>query len=71
MKCVMVGYAPDHAEDTYRLYNLETRKVIQSRDVKWAEWSKMKPQDGISIFEKQPDLLEQERYFRSQKNMRQ
>jgi len=59
----MVSYAPDHAEDTYRLYNLETRKVIQSSDVKGAEWSKMKPQDGISIFEKQPELLEQESYI--------
>jgi len=59
----MVSYAPDHAEDSYRLYNLETRKVIQSRDVKCAEWVKMKPQDVISIFEKQPELLEQERYI--------
>jgi len=56
MKCGMVGYPQDHAEDIYRLYNLETRKVIQSRDVKWAEWRKMKPQDGVSIFDKQPEL---------------
>jgi len=45
VKCVMVGYAPDHTEDTYRLYNMETGKIIQSRDERWAEWEKMKPTD--------------------------
>jgi len=25
-----------------------------SRDVKWAEWVKLKPTHGMSIFEKQP-----------------
>jgi len=31
-----------------------------SRDVKWAEWVKLKPAHGMSIFEKQPELLEEE-----------
>jgi len=60
IKCVMVGYASDHTEDTYRLYNMETGKIIQSRDVRWAKWVKMKPTDGVSIFEKQSELKEQE-----------
>jgi len=60
VKCVMVGYAPDHTEDTYRLYNMDTGKIIQSRDVRWAEWEKMKPTDGVSIFERQPELMKQE-----------
>ena len=60
MKCVMVGYAPDHTEDMYRLYNMETGKIIQSRDVRWAEWEKTRPKDGVSIFEKQPKLIKQE-----------
>jgi len=51
MKCAMVGYALDHTEDTYRLYNLETKRVVLSRDVRWAEWNKLKPTDGVSIFE--------------------
>ncbi|MCP4053817.1 MAG: hypothetical protein GY739_12280 [Mesoflavibacter sp.] len=36
-KCIMVGYAEDHAPDCYRFLNLETRKIIQSRDVMWTE----------------------------------
>ncbi len=36
-KCIMVGYAEDHAPDCYRFLNLETRKIIQSRDVIWTE----------------------------------
>jgi len=50
----------DHTEDTYRLYNLETKRVVLSRDVRWADWNKMKPTDGVSIFDKQPELLKQE-----------
>ena len=38
IKCVFVGYADDHAGDTYRMYNPETGKVILSRDIKWADW---------------------------------
>jgi len=28
--------------------------------MKWAEWEKLKPTHGISIFEKKPELLEEE-----------
>ncbi len=34
-RCIMVGYAENHAEDCYRLYNPVTRKIILSRDVTW------------------------------------
>ena len=33
--CLFLGYAEDHPEDTYRMLNLETKKVIITRDVKW------------------------------------
>ncbi len=33
----MVGYAENHAPDCYRFINLESRKIIQSRDVIWDE----------------------------------
>ena len=33
--CLFLGYAADHPEDTYRMLNLETKKVIITRDVKW------------------------------------
>ncbi len=36
-RCVMVGYAENHAEDCYRLYNPETQKIIISRDIIWNE----------------------------------
>jgi len=28
------------------------KRVVLSRDVRWAEWNKLKPTDGVSIFEK-------------------
>ena len=35
-KTVMfVGYAKDHADDVYRMFDLQTRKVSQTRDVHW------------------------------------
>ncbi len=36
-KCMMMGYAQDHASDCYRLLNLESEKIIMSRDVIWDE----------------------------------
>lgn len=29
VKCVMIGYSPNHAGDTYRLYNTETKSGKQ------------------------------------------
>ena len=37
-KVVMIGYSPDHAGDTYWVYNPDTKKVINSRNIRWAEW---------------------------------
>ncbi len=37
LKCIMVGYAKNHAPDCYRFLNLATNKIIQSRDVIWTE----------------------------------
>jgi len=38
VKMVFLGYASEHAGDVYRFYNPATRRVIESRDVVWAEW---------------------------------
>ena len=38
IKCVMVGYADHHSADTYRMFNMETKKILLSRDIVWAEW---------------------------------
>ena len=32
---MFLGYAKDHAEDVFRFLNLETNRVILSRDVIW------------------------------------
>ena len=51
VKCVMIGYSENHSGDTYRMFNGTTGKVIQSRDVKWAEWhGKSKPTDDLAFF---------------------
>ncbi|CAM9438182.1 unnamed protein product, partial [Chrysoparadoxa australica] len=36
-RCKMVGYAKDHAGETYRMYNPRTQRVILSRDIRWDE----------------------------------
>ncbi len=36
-KCIMVGYAENHTNDCYRLYNPETQRIILSRDIIWDE----------------------------------
>jgi hypothetical protein len=33
--CFFVGYPTDHYHDTFRLFNMETKKVVESRDVRW------------------------------------
>jgi len=35
--CMFVGYSEDHPADTYRLYILDTRKVVIARDVQWLD----------------------------------
>jgi len=37
MKAIFVGYADKHAGNVYRFINLNTNKIILSRDVKWLE----------------------------------
>ena len=39
----MVGYDDNHKRDTYKLYNTDTKRVIMSRDIKWAEWKTTDP----------------------------
>ena len=37
-KMVFMGYADDHAGDVYRMYNPETGRVVETRDVTWGDW---------------------------------
>jgi hypothetical protein len=34
-ECIFVGYAMDHAADVYRMYNISTRRIWESRDIIW------------------------------------
>ena len=59
-----MGYAKDHAKDTFRIYNPKTRKIIFSRDIKKTE--ETKPSDNIPLEEdivieqeSEPTLLEE------------
>ena len=33
--CTFVGYADDHAGDVYRFLNVQTKRIIMSRDARW------------------------------------
>jgi hypothetical protein len=33
--CMFVGYSVHHANDVYRMLNLDTKRIIQSRDIIW------------------------------------
>ncbi len=34
----MIGYSDDHAGDTYCMFKPNTKKIIDTCDVKWANW---------------------------------
>jgi hypothetical protein len=58
-KMIRVGYAADSLADTYRMFNPKTSRVVQSRDVKWLEWETLDLKQDMSIFSKQPELLDE------------
>ena len=33
--CIYVGKVPDHTQDNYKFYSIETRRLIKSRNVTW------------------------------------
>ena len=37
-KAIMVGYVDNHTRNTYKLYIIDTKRVIMTRDVKWDDW---------------------------------
>lgn len=38
-KMIMVGYSPERSLDSYRMFNPVTRKIVDSRDVRWLDWT--------------------------------
>ena len=47
---IFVGYADDHAGNVYRFINIETKKIILSRDVQWLNsfWKQYKKRKDTS-----------------------
>ena len=47
---IFVGYADDHAGNVYRFIDIQTKKIILSRDIQWLNsfWKKYKKRKGDS-----------------------
>ena len=59
-KAVHVGFAENHADDTYKFYNPKTNRMFTSRDVVWDGWKRTNPKaDMQKIFEQYPDLRDE------------
>ena len=44
--CICMRYSVDHSSDVYQMLNLESKRIVNSRDVIWLEkhfktWSKL------------------------------
>ena len=48
-KDIVVGYADNHKMYTYKFYNTETKRIILTRDVKWAEWKMTDPAENVKM----------------------
>ena len=48
-KAILVGYAYNYMRDTYKLYNPETKRVIITRDIKWADWKMTNTTDTLKM----------------------
>ena len=52
---IMVGYAVGHSAGVYRMFNPTTKRVIISRDIKWADWERRSPTEDSDLFNKFSD----------------
>ena len=49
-KSIAVGYVDNNTRDTYKLYNPETKRVVMTRDVTWADWKMTNPAETLKMF---------------------
>ena len=56
---IVVGYAKNTTPDTYRMYNPNTKKVCETRDITWMDWKRQDPQRNGSIFNQVPELVKE------------
>ena len=57
---MMVGYSQESAPGTYRFYNLESKQVVKSRDVKWHEFTAVDATNNEAIFDGTPGIQAEE-----------
>ena len=63
--CMFTGYPPNHACDVYRMLNLKTKHIFNSRDIVWlnksfGEWDKKDEEVNAEIDEQDEDELIEE-----------
>ena len=46
----MVGCADKHTRYTYKLYNLETKRVVIIKDIDWVKWKTTDAEETTKIF---------------------
>ena len=61
--CMFIGYADDHTKDVYRFLNIQTRRIILSRDVRWLNiiWKQYKKKSLYARRQVELFLYEEER----------
>ena len=55
-RCVMVGYAENHSPDTYLMYDPRTRKIIMSRDIRWADFDRPNAKIDLDLYRSREDI---------------
>ena len=60
---MFIGYADDHTKDVYRFLNIQTRRIILSRDVRWLNiiWKQYKKKSLYARRQVELFLYEEER----------
>ena len=58
-KYFVVGMAQNSSRDTYRMYNPVTRCVVETRDVKWADWHGKLKHDPTHDLEDFDDVVDE------------
>jgi hypothetical protein len=52
-KMVMVGMATNSPAGTYRMFNPDSKHIVQTRDITWAEWhGRLTPTENMEMYEK-------------------
>ena len=56
-KAIMVGIPKHHSNDNYYMYNVETKRIIISRDIRWAPFQRPTFYDGLNEILKDLEVI--------------